>query len=95
MFVPGQHRQQQQQQQEQGTAAPITASQRIRQQIEAGLQQEERRRKAVVQPQKKLEANPWLRRVGWAEHLAGFAMEELQQHAELPAEEQKRWQQEQ
>ncbi len=39
---------------------------------------------AVAQPEQMSDTNPWLERVEWAHHLAGFSFEEMIQWAELP-----------
>jgi hypothetical protein len=54
---------------------------RIREKQEAIASQQ-----AVAQPEQMSDANPWLERVEWAHHLAGFTFEEMIPWAELPRE---------
>ena len=54
---------------------------RIRGQQEAIASQQ-----AIAQPEQISDANPWLERVEWAHHLAGFTFEEMIPWVELPRE---------
>ena len=56
--------------------------------MEAALRKvEQEERRVVEEAEEAREPNPWLRRVGWAAHLAGLDRTELQEWIEMPDEE--------
>jgi hypothetical protein len=56
--------------------------------LEAALRKaEEKERRCIEEADESREPNPWLRRVGWAAHLAGLDRSEIQQWVEMPDDE--------
>ena len=60
-----------------------------KQELERITQQQQAiaRQQAVAQAEQMSDTNPWLERVEWAQHLAGFPFDEMIPWAELPREE--------
>ena len=56
--------------------------------MEAALRKaEQEERRVIKEAEEAREPNPWLRRVGWAAHLAGLDRTELREWIEMPDEE--------
>jgi hypothetical protein len=56
--------------------------------LEAALRRAEaEERRVIKEAEEAREPNPWLRRVGWAAHLAGLDRTELREWIEMPDEE--------
>ena len=48
---------------------------------------EEKERQCIKEAEESREPNPWLRRVGWAAHLAGLDREQIRKWVEMPDKE--------
>ena len=68
---------------------PSSMADKVKQEFDRITQQQQEiaSQEAVAQPEQMSDTNPWLERVEWARHLAGFPFEEMIQWAELPQEE--------
>jgi hypothetical protein len=74
--------------QQPGIASRADQFKAAKRELEAALHRagvEERR--VIKEAEEAREPNPWLRRVGWAAHLAGLDRTELQEWIEMPDEE--------
>ena len=71
-----------------GIASRTDQFKAAKRELEAALRKaEEEERRVIKEAEEAREPNPWLRRVGWAAHLAGLDRTELREWIEMPDEE--------
>ena len=72
-----------------GIASREDQFQAAKQELEAAVRKaEEKERRCIREAEESREPNPWLRRVGWAAHLAGLDRAEIRKWVEMPDDEQ-------